>query len=114
MLLQQPPQVHQLADTVQALLGLLGGKAEVFGGHHQLLLHRGAKDLVVGVLEDVAALPGHLGHRLAGGILPQQVHLAGGGPQQAVKVAYQGGFAAAVLPHNGDHVPGVDLQVHPL
>ena len=100
--------------VASAFICLLLGKAKVFRGHHQFFPHCGAENLVVGVLKHIAAAARHLGHRFSCGVFPHQVHFALCGPQQAVEMAHQGGFATAVLPHDGYDIALVDIQVNPL
>ena len=107
-------QAHQFRDICQTLICLFLGIAKIFRRYHQLFTHCGTENLMVWVLEHIAAPARHFRHRLPGRVLSHQVHLALGGAQQAVEMAHQRGFSAAVLPYNRYDVPLVDIKIYPL
>jgi hypothetical protein len=94
------------------LVELGAGEAEVGGPEGHVLADGGHEELVVGVLEDDAHAPAHLGD--VGVVDAEAVDPdgAGGGPQDAVEVEHQRGLAGPVGPEDGDALAGRDGQVH--
>ncbi len=92
----------------------VGFETEVFEGKRDFFLDGFAEKLVVGVLEDEADVSGESGDAGFGGFHAVYSDAATDGFQQAVEVFDEGGFACAVLPHDGDEFAVFDGEARRL
>ncbi len=110
--------VRRHPDDVQRLIhpppDLCRWDAQILRPEGHVLLHRARDQLIVGVLEDHAhSPPDRLNLAQVGGGETVHPDLPGGGEEERVEVAGQGGFPRPVGPDEGDELPPPDRQVNP-
>ena len=105
-------EAYQLGDAVHAMRDVLIAHADLARTEFEFLADAFQKQLIVGILKDIAHAARPFGGAALIDVNAINQHFASGGAQNAVEMLDQRGLPCTVLPYDRHRLVAVKCQVH--